>query len=490
MILISNIGNRDIVFDGEYLERDKVRQLGEELLEAYEEKKERLTYPILEPFMKSFADKLKNIYFFVSNQEDRRVRDSDTIHLGAVIKKWVRQTYNIQVNVVQYTNDPTNYEKIYHFYCSYFTQENNIIKKADRRIISLSGGTPQMNGALYVILSSLFLEGNEFYSVFAGDLISINHESTINKIFVKKSCLELLIINQYQSIINLLEKNNIKSIEHLISLLRYAQLRKTFNFDNAKIQFVQFLKSIPSVHHREYDILLLENISDPINLIKELFWNMELSYKNQNYLFLVALIFRLEEALLIEIVKYLYKNTISLDLNKKKTHPNFITFLEKNDTSLWNSIQAINFKGFPLNVTNKELSRPVLYFIAKLKLDELKEQDKNISQVRNLLDLFDRINKYSYEDMTEQQRFEKYKDRKSKNCVGDLRNSSIIAHGFASVSKEDIEKLYGDKLEQLIHRLKANLKSFLVLSLNNKNFSLNNIFHEINKKIENYILQL
>ena len=490
MIFISNIGNRDVVYNGDYLERDKVRQIGEEIFNNYKKEKDKLTYPILEPFMRVFADKLKNIYVFVTNQENTRIRNSDTIYLGSVIQKWISETYKIRVNVVQYTNNPTNYEEVYNFFTSYFIQEGNIIKKADKRIISLSGGTPQMNGALYVILSSLFLEGNELYSVFEDNLISINHERTINKILVKKSCLELLDINQYQSIMELLEKNNMQNVDPLIFLLKYAQQRKNFDFDNAQKQLDNFLKSIPSANHKDYEILSLENASKPMNLIKELFWNMELSYKNQNYLFLVALLFRLEEALLYEIIHYLFRNDISLDLNKKKTHSKFVDFLENQESDLWNALQDITIKGIPLKVKNKELSRPVLFFIAMLKLNEMRAQDEEGMQIRNILDLFDKINKYCFDDLTPEQRSDKYKDRTSEVCLGDLRNSSIIAHGFEPVSKEKIESLYKDNLNSLIYRLKDNLKHFLILFSKGNRMFINNIFQEINKKIEKLILKL
>lgn len=488
MIFISNIGNRDVVYNGEYLDRDKVRQIGEEIFNNYEKEKDKLTYPIIEPFMRVFADKLKNIYIFVTNQEDERVRDSDTLYLGHIIRKWISEIFRIRVNIVQYTNNPTNYEQVYNFFTSYFTQEGTIIKKADKRIISLSGGTPQMNGALYVILSSLYLEGNEFYSVFEDDLIPINHERTINKIFVKKSCIELLKIYHYQSIIELLEKNKIQDAEALISFLRYAHLRENFDFDNAQKHLEQSIKLLPSSIHKEYGIFDLKNLSEPFNLIRELLWNMEISSFNQNYLFFAALLFRLEEALLYEIIHYLFRDKISIDLNKKNTHPQFIDYLEAHESDIWTSLQTKKFKGIPLKVKNKELGRPVLFFIAKLKVVDMENDEKK--QIGSILDFFDIINKYCYDELTAEQRIEKYNDKTSEECLGDLRNSSIIAHGFKPVSKEEIVRLYGESLERLILRLKDNLKKLLVIFLNDTKITLNNIFGEINKKIEKFILEL
>ena len=152
MIFISNIGNRDVKYHGQPIDRNSIRQKGEELLNNYVTEKEHLSYPLISPFLKKFGNKIKNIYLFVTSQEDERVRNSDTLYFGRIIKKWTEETYNIKVKVVQHVNNPTNYELIYKFYTPYFLQEGNPFDKADKRIISLSGGTPQMNGALYVIL--------------------------------------------------------------------------------------------------------------------------------------------------------------------------------------------------------------------------------------------------------------------------------------------------------------------------------------------------
>ncbi|KKM83277.1 hypothetical protein LCGC14_1311000, partial [marine sediment metagenome] len=183
----------------------------------------------------------------------------------------MKETYNIHVNVVEYVNNPTDYELIYNFYTLYFLQEGNPFDKADKRIISLSGGTPQMNEALYVILSSIYPTHNEFYNIFEEKLIPINHEQTINRIFIKKSCAELLKINEYQSIIEVLKKYKIKDHEPLRLLLNYAHFRKNFDFEKSEECLKEFVNSIHSSVHKEYSFLSLENISDPKNLIKELF---------------------------------------------------------------------------------------------------------------------------------------------------------------------------------------------------------------------------
>lgn len=489
MILITNLGNRDVVYNGVFLNRNNVRQEGERLFNNYESKKEHLSYPIISPILKRFKDNLKSVYLFVTNQEDEMYKNSDSIFIGSIIRKWIIETYFIDVNVVQYSLNPTDHEKIYSFYTSYFSENKKIFEKTDKRIISLSGGTPQMNGALYVILSSIFLTDTEFYNVDKGKLIPVNHDKTIKKIYVKNSCIELLKIYQYQSIIQVLNEYNIENRNDLIFLLQYAHFRKTFDFEEAQKNLSNFLNSIPTSAHNEYQSLTLNVINNPIDLIRELFWNLEISNKNQDYLGFIGRLFRLEEAIFYEILSYFYKSKLFHgNLTSKKIHPEFIKNLQEQNPDLWNSLRQITFKTIPLDINFKELNRPILFYIAKLHLKEM-TGSKEKSIIREILNIFDKINKYCYDNLNKDDRKYRYGHETSMECLGDLRNSSIIAHGFQPVSKEKIEKLYGKKIENLMPNLKKKLENLLSLFLNSK-ISLINPFDNINKKILNLILQL
>ena len=495
MILISNIGNRDVIYNEERINPNKVRQRSGEILNSYESEKHNLSYPILRPFLDTFTTKIKKIYLFVTNQESEKNRFSDTIFFGEIIKKWIQENYAINVNVIQYVLNPTDYEMIYHFYTSYFIENQSVFNKANNIVVSLSGGTPQMNGALYVILSSLFPKNIEFYSVYKDKLIPINHEITINKIFVKKSSIELLKRFEYQAIITVLNEYNVQGREKIILLLKYAKFRKNFSFEKAMEFLLSYLDSIPSSAHKDYDIYRINSKLTPIELIKELFWNIEISYKTQNYLLLTSLLFRLEEAILNEINNYLFKyfffkKEVKGGLNNKKIHEEFIKYLEDNEQSLWKKLQNIEFKGQQIEMKKDILDRPVLFYIAKLKIRKIKEEEnKYLYQIGNILDIFDRINKYCYSHLRPEERTKKYKDEISTMCLGDLRNISILAHGFEPVSREKIEGLYKENISDFIEDLKKKLTDLLKFLVDDKYLSLENIFNEINLKLQTLINQ-
>ncbi len=487
MLLISNIGNRDVKYQGQPIDGSLIRQNGEDLLKNYATKKKYLSYPLISPFLEKFGNKIKNIYLFVTNQGDERFKNSDTLHFGRIIKQWTEETYNINVNVIEYRYNPTNYELIYNFFTTYFSEYKNLFDDKGKRIISLSGGTPQMNGALYVILSSIYPTNNEFYNIFEEKLIPINHEQTINKIFIKKSCTELLKINEYQSIIEVLNKYNIMNHEPLLLFLNYAHFRKNFDFKQSEEYLKKFLNSIPSSEHEEYTFLNLENISDPKTLIKELFWNMEMSCTNQNYLFLVALLFRVEEALLFEINNYFFNEIIPEGFKKKKSKSILLKHLENEELDLWNSLKEIKIKGKPLKLD--DLTRPVLFFIAKLKSEKL-EKKTYVFKIDNILEILDRINKYYYDNEKEDENKERYGHPTSTICLGDLRNSSLIAHGFESISRQKIDDLYKGGLDDLMSNLKTHIQNLLGFLIGNKRYPIDNVFDKLNQKILSLILKI
>ena len=353
-----------------------------------------------------------------------------------------------------------------------------------------------MNGALYVILSSLFPQDTEFYNVYQEKLIPISHEATINKIFVKKSCIELLKIFEYASIITVLNEYNVQGREKIVSLLNYAKFRKNFDFEKATECLNSYLSLIPSSEHNKYEVLKINTLLLPIELIKELFWNIEICYKIQNYLLLLALLFRLEEAILFEINNYLFKDFFSNekvkgDLNNKEIHVDFINYLSNFETDLWNNLQDIKFKGQLIDIKKNILDRPLLFYIAKLKIKQVKQlEGKYFYQIGNMLEIFDKINKYCYSHLDNEERKKRYKQVKSTECLGDLRNSSISAHGFEPVSKEKIEYLYKENIDDFVIDLKKKLIDLLKFLVKDDYFTIDNIFDKINLKLQILIKKL
>ena len=390
-----------------------------------------------------------------------------------------------------------------------------------------------MNGALYVIISSFFPQNNEFYNVFNGELVPIKHENTINKVFLRNASVELLKIHDYQSIIKILDQYkiqqyNIKNSEILLGLLTYAHSRKNFDFKKADEAIKKVLTSLPSSEHYQFeDWLVGDTAKNSIELIKELFWKIEVCFINDDYLGVIALLFRLEESILLQLLHYFFQEDLlnyydadwckegvksPEEANFKESNPQVYSslchflknksfihmdthlclsyYLETKEQELWSKLQNIKIKTLPLNVNPKVLDRPTEYYIAVLKKNSIRSKD--IWKIGKFLNLLDKINKYCYDYKNPDMREKDYGHKTSQKNLGILRNTSLYGHGFAPVTKDIIEELYGNPIEVLMRELKQNLILFLskILETNQNEITLENIFQSINAVIKQYILAI
>jgi len=488
MILIKNVGTRDVVYQDNYLNGGSVRLKGQELLENYEEIKADLTFPILQPGLDAFSGQLKKIYFFVTNQSDEIKRDSDTLFFGALMKRWIEERYSFKVEVFQYTANPANVEQALDYFTSKMTEKNSIFTKEEKKIVILSGGTSQMKMGLHLIFSSLSSINVEFYNVVDGKLDPVEQKQTLTKFFMKHTCAQLLHIHEYQAILELLRINGFIHEEILIALLEHAHHRRNFDFEVAIKRLDRFKEMVPSSLLADYSFLSIFDSKDPLFLIKELVYNLDIAHKNQNYLFFTGLLFRLEEALLKEIVVFFYREKLNITLKKKQDHKKLLEFLQNDEKQLWEWLNDIKFKGRPLKFERDFLKRPVLFYIAYKN-----EQEAPTGIIRGLLEIFDIINKYLYDDLEIEEREKKYGHPTDTACLGDLRNQSILAHGFEPVSKQKIEKLYkAGKIPiiTIIETLLNVIEKAMRIITNDASFSFANIYAKLNDFLLDLILRL
>lgn len=488
MILIKNIGTRDVVYQDNYLNGGSVRLKGQELLENYEEIKADLTFPILQPGLDAFSGQIKKIYFFVTNQSDETKRDSDTLFFGVIMKRWIEERYSFKVEVFQYTANPANVEQALDYFTLKTTERNSIFTTEERKIVILSGGTSQMKMGLHLIFSSLSSINVEFYNVVDGELDPVEQKQALTKFFMKHTCAQLLHIHEYQAILELLKINGFIHEEILIALLEHAHHRRNFDFEIAIKRLDRFKEMVPSSLLADYSFLSIFDFKDPLFLIKELVYNLDIAHKNQNYLFFTGLLFRLEEALLTEIVVFFYKEKLNISLKKKRDHKRLLEFLQNDEKQVWEWLNDITFKGDPLRFERDLLSRPVLFYVAYKN-----EQESPTGIIRGLLEIFDIINKYLYDDLKIEERKKKYGHPTNKACLGDLRNQSILAHGFEPVSKQKIEKLYkagNISMKDIIGRLLNVIEKVMRIITNDSSFSLNNVYTKLNDFLLDLILRL
>jgi hypothetical protein len=213
---------------------------------------------------------------------------------------------------------------------------------------------------------------------------------------------------------------------------------------------------------------------------------MDIVYQNQNYLFYIAYLFRLEEALLEIIVENSYQDTLKINLKKKGDHGRLLDFLKSNEQELWDWLHRVMYKGEYLKFEGECLNRPIMFYLAYKK-----EEENSNGIFKSLLHLFDIINKYLYYELDDPKRLHKYGHSTAINCLGDLRNQSIIAHGFEPVSKDKIESLYKNNKQTFsdLHNALVSIVRKAIAGLSNdKSLTLENIYNQLNEKIKDRLI--
>lgn len=460
-ILFFNIGSNDIKIKGNKIENSNIREEGKKIFENYENEKSNLNFEIIQPFLDEFKE-IERVYLFVTNQEDVRYRKSDTIYFGRIIKKWIEKKYNLNVRIKEYGGNPTDISKVF----NYFSDFSKELDDSEMKICSLSGGVPTMNNSMFIVFSSFF-NNVEFYQVdrYTKEISCIPHKKTIVKEFVKKSSFEFLNNYNYLAIKRILLQNLIVGREKIIHLLDYAQNRLYFNFEEANKSLDNFLKYLSSLEKKEFENYKINFKPNSKDIIAELFWNMEVKLKNREYVDFLGRLFRFEEAVLY----YLINGAYNIDISKKENHQKFFKKI-KNNASLKNKLNEITYKGQFLNL--EKVNRPVLFFI-------LYENESK----RKFIMTFDKINKYLFDEKKKKNEEKDKEYLKTTECLGDLRNRSIIAHGFQPVSKKIIEELYGNEIDSLRNDCEKVVSFFF------KN-EISNPFDKINTEISKLLYEI
>ena len=210
-----------------------------------------------------------------------------------------------------------------------------------------------------------------------------------------------------------------------IRLLRAKNYRLLFDFENAKKILTDIRSKLTDrreeIEDAENDLERLKN-RDIKALIKELYENMEIKWKQGAYVDFLGRLFRFEEA----CYYYLISKNFGIDISNRQNHKEFIDIIKK-DNELMRFLKSKRYGGNELKIDETNVKRPLLFFILSYHKEKW--------GVGLLYRVFNKINDY---------------EGNPDLSLGNLRNKTIIAHGFEGVSKEKIMELYkGDILDDL-----------------------------------------
>jgi hypothetical protein len=152
--LLVNVGNRDLLLDGQEIR--PARERGLELLERFDQHRERLTMPIITPLLDYFEHKgeaLARVVLFATDQAEEaepQFRSTDTLHFAEIVRRLIQARTKGRLEVVlRLLRDlnPSQYDETYAFY-QRDLRGRKMTDGINRWYVAASGGTPAMNQGL------------------------------------------------------------------------------------------------------------------------------------------------------------------------------------------------------------------------------------------------------------------------------------------------------------------------------------------------------
>lgn len=443
-----NIGNREILIRNEPMDKNTLRAQSERILENYELEKQHIQLQIIKPLIEKFQDEIQEIVLIVTDQGKNVYSHQDTLFLGEIIKRKLIDLYCIKnVVIKKYEGNPIEFEEIFPYMTRLVKQYDN---DGTLKVICNSGGTPQMKQSLLLLATNLLLPREvESYQIDekTGAVVPIALSNTFRAEFVKRSCWELVQNYEYSAALNLVLDNNFqsKSVAILLALLNYGKNRLTFAFEDANHALDS---SQPYVSSIEWD--KLEQFKIPIRNkqrnkneiqqfrienILELYNNLSIQWQKENYVDFLTRLFCLEE----EIYYYFIEKQFNVNLNSKNERKKFIEDI-KNDQKISEKLEKRSYRGSPMEFRTE--SKPFLFNL--LDIDEKNRWvTRELNKIGNYLD-----------ESNESLKKTVNKNIRDQEGLDHMRNKSIAAHGFEPVSRQRIEKAYGEPIENLLNKLK------------------------------------
>lgn len=431
-VVIANVGNSDLGNGEETYFDIRNDNIYEKSKELYENKNFDFDAILLEPLVEELIKEYEIERIFLFATEQQPVNQKDTIYTARIIKEILIKKFNINnIEIIQVHDNPSDYDEMLRFY---EREIGKIPTSADVVHISITGGTPAQNTAM--LIRSLLKFGNIVQAVYkpmgTRETKKFKIGEEISRILLSE---QLRVLNEkhlYGAAAELAEKYNLLR-QREIYRLKAKEHRSQFDFEDSIKNLEKALtaasgeekaiikKEIEEIERlkgglKGNELLGEEYFLKYRALIRELYTNMKQKWEQAAYADFLGRLFRFEEALL----RYVFeKETKAVTEKSKGGHEDFERHV-KSDNELLNFLEG---KGIKLE--RLEPNRMVLRLILEFWVRE-----KGIGKLGQIYRFVDKINK------------------PEDDSLADLRNKSILAHGFEGISKQDFEK-YGDILEDI-----------------------------------------
>ena len=441
-LLLCNIGNSDLTVDGSQQSPRPARIVGKTLWNAYAE--HAFDIPIIRPYLEYFKQKRIQIDRCVLFDTDQSrhgaamnkgrdgviLRDKDTLWFGAIIERLLNQHWSDVVPIVERRTLTRINPSLYDEAMEAYGKELHDLDQGtiSRCYVLTAGGIQACNTALLLRAISRFGERCEaLYQPEGGSPYKLRVGQQVLATFELATVVELIRKQDFAGALALLPHNAPAGLRELV---QYAADREAFDFERAVLSLERAEQQASGVI-REFARSLAGSLDDLLgrgslkSLMMELAANATIAFNNRRYTDFLGRMFRFQESTLRYMVEMIYG--ISTDMAKDK--------------------RAQNSPIFQATIhDNPELLE--LMQRSKIGNQPLRFDDPNIPTLTKMLEYAVdggvRADGSSYLNEKKRGLYKEVLGRIAQfGKLSQLRNDSIIAHGFQGVSYEKITMLYG-----------------------------------------------
>jgi len=234
-LLINNIGNRHLYYQGKYVSKKEFRDETRRILNNWQTEKQFVKLNILSQALEKLEFLPDKIVLFATDQgEDNPYSSQDTLYVAEIIKQILHEDFDInEVEIIIISNNPSD--------------ENKLIPEYKKRINGLhyrnseyfwqfldAGGTPQQKLACKLLIPEIhpnnkFIYLNNVEGVEKKDLLKKKTDS-IEEFFTLKNVKNLVKLGYYDSAVELISNSNKAYRFVLIASNRLRNIYKKISF--------------------------------------------------------------------------------------------------------------------------------------------------------------------------------------------------------------------------------------------------------------------
>ncbi|GIW00977.1 hypothetical protein [Roseiflexus sp.] len=460
LLVLANIGNSDLIADSRRLQRPRAD--GEAAWQTFEQ--HTFETPIIEPCVRWIIGRngrIDRLILFYTDQPatpetlkpDRSgvsLRDKDTLWYARIIERLLRERFGDRIGHLECQAirridgrniNPSIYDEAFDAYAGLVAP---LVDAQTTCYVLMAGGIPACNTALQLNAISAFgdrcrvvyqPEGGQPYDLRVGDQVL--------NVFRRATAIDALERLDFATALPLVRQVADGAVAALVA---YAHYRECFDFERAQTtlshgirQASGELRSFFANLEHDLDPLMLR--SDMGALLRELVANATITFRNGRYADFLGRLFRFQEAALRFIIET--KLGLPTDMSKERREVNLPEYRRRidADSGLKAWLDARTIDGTPLRYDTPNI--PTLQAMLDYLIDPASVKPDDAP----------------YLPKDERGRLTGVKQRLDKiTSLSQLRNQSVIAHGFAGVSRERLAEVYGGDPDALIADLREIVK--------------------------------